>query len=197
MQIKNTYSLSTKLKLAYWLVKTKLICKNARLIRFPFDIRGQKFINLGHQLTTGVNCRLEAFSNDNLPTMLLGTGIQINDYVHICAMENVTIGNNVLIASHVYISDNSHGSYKGNLNDSHPDIAPKDREYITSPVKIGDNVWIGEHVVILPGVTIGKGSVIGANSIVTKNVPEYTIAAGLPAKPIKEFNLTKQIWEKI
>ena len=53
------------------------------------------------------------------------------------------------------------------------------------PVVIGDDVWIGTRVVILPGVTVGRGSILGAGAIVTRDVPEYAIAAGNPAKVIR------------
>lgn len=55
-------------------------------------------------------------------------------------------------------------------------------------VKIGNNVWIGSNVTILPGVEIGEGAVVGAGSVVTKNVPQYSIVAGNPAKIIKTLN---------
>ncbi len=197
MEINNKYTFWQKLELGIWLIRTKLIERRARLIRFPFDIRGRKFINLGKSLTTGCGCRIEAFSKDAAVILHFGNNIQINDYVHICSMQCVSIGNNVLIASHVYISDNSHGCYKGLKKDSHPDIPPANRDYTSAPVTIADNVWIGEHVVILPGVTIGKGAVIGANSVVSKNIPPYTIAVGQPAKVIKEYNTNTHMWEKI
>lgn len=53
-------------------------------------------------------------------------------------------------------------------------------------VIIGDDVWIGRRVIIMPGVTIGNGCIIGAGAIVTKSIPEYTVAAGVPAKVIKK-----------
>lgn len=197
MQIKNNYSFCQKLRLAYWLVRTKLICRRARLIRFPFDLRNAKYIDLGDGLTTGVGCRLEAYSSDGKPTLHFGRNVQINDYVHICAMECVSIGDNVLMAGHVYISDNSHGSYKGDENDCSPDVSPAKRSYPILPVTIEDNVWLGEGVVILPGVIIGRGSVIGANSVVTKSIPEYTIAVGQPAKGIKTYNFDTKKWQRI
>ena len=56
-----------------------------------------------------------------------------------------------------------------------------------SPVKIGSNVYIGMDAKIMPGVTIGKGAIIGAGSVVTRDVPDYCVAAGVPAKVIKSF----------
>lgn len=181
----------------FWLVRTKIFYGKARLIRFPFDIRGRKYIDLGAGLTTGVGCRLEAFSADGEKTMHFGNNIQLNDYVHICSMKNVRVGHNVLMASHIYISDNSHGNYKGTENDTSPEIEPINRKNFISPVSIEDNVWIGEGVVVLPGVSIGRGSIIGANSVVTRNVVPYTIVVGSPARPIKKYDSIKGIWERI
>jgi acetyltransferase-like isoleucine patch superfamily enzyme len=196
MEIKNTYSLKYKIYLTVCWLRTKLICRNARIIRFPIDIRGKRFIDFGLHLTTGIGCRLEAFSEDGKKTMYFGNDIQINDYVHICAMKKVVIGNNVLMAGRIYISDNSHGFYRGN-NSTSPDIPPVQRKYYIAPVCIEDNVWIGEGVVIMPGVTIGRGSVIGANAVVTKNFPSFVIAVGEPAKPVKQYNFETKKWEKI
>jgi lipopolysaccharide O-acetyltransferase len=129
--------------------------------------------------------------------MHFGKGVQINDYVHITAIESVKIGNRVLIASKVYISDCSHGSYSGDQFDSEPNSIPIERPLFSKPVCIQDNVWIGESVSILPGVTIGEGSIIGANSVVSKSIPENVIAVGSPAKPIKKYNFETKRWEKI
>lgn len=197
MEIKNSYTFTHKICLAWYLLRTKLICHQARLIRFPFTINGRKYIDLGKSLTTGVGCRLDAYSKDGNQTMFWGNNVQINDYVHICSMNKVKIGNNVLMASHIFISDNSHGSYKGDECDTSPDIVPMKRKYHISSVEIGDNVWIGEHVVVMPGVRIGKGSVIGANSVVSRDIPDYTVAVGQPAIPIKKYDFTTEGWIKI
>jgi lipopolysaccharide O-acetyltransferase len=196
MRIKNEYSLFKKFQLFWWLVKTRTISPHSRLFRFPLDIRGKRYIDFGKKLTTGVGCRLDAFSKDGGKTLIFSNNIQINDYVHICAMKKVFLGNDVLIASKVFISDNSHGFYNGE-NGASPYIAPLKREYYINPVVIEDNVWIGEGVVIMPGVNIGKGSIIGANSVVTKSIPPCAIAVGSPAQVIKIFNFDKDIWEKI
>jgi len=141
---------------------------------------------------------LEAFPAIGEEIVLkIGNNVQINDFVHITSMKEVVIGDNVLIASKVYISDCSHGSYSGDENDSSPLSIPKDREYITKEVKIEANVWLGEMVSVLPGVTIGSGSIVGANSVVSKSLPANVIAVGIPAKPIKRFNFQTSLWEKI
>lgn len=195
--MKNTYSFSKKIRMGWWLLRTKFISPKSRFIRFPFDIRGRKFIDLGSNLTTGVGCRFEAFSESGQITLFFGDNVQINDYVHICAMKEVRIGNNVLMAGKIFISDNSHGFYKGTEEDSSPDTIPIDRLYRIDPIKIEDNVWIGESVTIMPGVNIGYGSIIGSNSVVTKDVPSYTIALGNPAKVVKKYNLETKCWQKV
>ena len=85
-------------------------------------------------------------------------------------MDSVKIGDNVLMASHIFISDNSHGSYKGDENDTNPNVPSIKRKYATAPVSIGDNTWIGEGKVIMLGVTIGNGCVVGVHSIVNKSI---------------------------
>lgn len=194
----NRYNLSDIIKLSIGWFRTKLIDRNARIFRFPIDIRGRKYIDFGRRLTIGHNCRMDIFhQTGNSKTLVFGTNVQLNDYVHIVAMDKVIIGDNVLIASHVFISDNSHGSYKGDGNDSNPDIPPIQREYATAPVSIGANTWIGEGVIIMPGVTIGKGCVIGAHSIVNRSIPDYSVAVGSPAKVVKKYDFNNKRWQKV
>lgn len=190
------YTFINKLKLIKSYIFTRIFYSKARLIRLPFDIRNKKYINLGLRLTTGVSCRLEAYCLNNTKTVLnIGNNVQINDFVHIAAMENVYIGNNVLIASRVFISDISHGSYNGNFQDD-PVLEPSKRSLSSKPVIIEDNVWIGESVNIMPGVHIGKGCIIGAGSVVTKSIPSNSIAVGIPAKIIKQFDSKSKKWIK-
>jgi acetyltransferase-like isoleucine patch superfamily enzyme len=191
------YGLAGALKLTLALIYTKIFFRKARLIRLPFDIRNRRYISIGKNLTTGVGCRLEACPSNDAIVLHFGENIQMNDYVHITAMESVSIGNNVLIASKVYISDCSHGQYSGSNDVSHPDTPPITRSLYSKKVVIEENVWICEFVSILPGVTIGKGSIIGTMSVVTKSIPPYCVAVGAPAKVIKIFNFTTQLWEPV
>lgn len=177
-----------------FLVRTKFVFRKARLIRFPIDIRGKRFIQISSGFTTGHGCRLEAFPVNDNKALLIGENFQMNDYVHITAMKSVVIGNNVLFASKIYISDCSHGSYSGDQFDSHPDSIPKERILYSKAVVIEDNVWLGEFVSVLPGVTIGKGTIVGANSVVSKSLPPNVIAVGIPAKPIKKYDFDTQRW---
>lgn len=195
--MKNRYTVLSFIKLIIWVIRTKFVFPKARIIRFPFDVRGKKYITISEGFTTGVGCRLEAYPVGEHKILYIGKDVQMNDYVHITAIANVTIGDNVLMASKIYISDCTHGSYVGDENDSNPNTSPIDRPLSSKPVIIEDNVWLGEFVSVLPGVTIGKGTIIGANSVVSKSLPSYVIAVGTPAKAIKKYNFDSQRWEKI
>ena len=196
MDLLKRYSLSQLIFLVYSKVRTMLTFKDAKIIRFPIDIRGKKYIKVSKGFTTGVGCRIEAYPENDQTTLFFGENFQMNDYVHITAMEKVQIGDNVLFASKIYVSDCSHGSYSGDQHDSSPESIPHDRKLFSKPVIIEDNVWLGEFVSVLPGVTIGKGTIVGANSVVSKSLPSNVIAVGTPAKPIKKYNFEIQRWEK-
>jgi acetyltransferase-like isoleucine patch superfamily enzyme len=192
------YGLLGAIRLVMSLIYTKIFFRQARLIRLPFDIRNKINIKIGKNFTAGFGCRIEAFPLDskNKICIIIGEDVQINDYVHIGAVGSITIGNNVLMASKIYISDHNHGNYDENSSD-HTLSNPIDRKAICKPVIIEDNVWIGESVCVLPGVTIGKGSVIGALSVVVKSIPPYSIAVGSPAKVVKKYNFESNKWIKI
>ena len=193
------YSIFQIFCLIFYKVRGWFIFKNARLIRFPFRVRGKQYIKIGKGFTTGFNCRIDALNINNFGEKYLieiGENVEINDEVHIGATQKIIIEDNVLIASKVYISDHNHGSYKGDEQDS-PMSIPKERKIHSSPIRIEKNVWIGELCCILQGVTIGEGSIIGAMSVVTKDIPPYTIAVGSPAKLIKRYNFKTKKWDTI
>ncbi len=119
-----------------------------------------------------------------MPKKFIGEHCSFGDYIHITAINNISIGNNVLTGRWVTIADNAHG--KSDFIDLQ--IPPEERELVSrGPVIIGDNVWIGDKATILPGVTIGMGSIIGANSVVSKDVPSFCVVGGNPAKIIKHL----------
>lgn len=164
-------------------------------------IEGMHNIQIGDNFTALFGLRLEAFSEYKSmkfnPKIIIKNNVVLNDYVHIGAVNYVEIGNNVLVASKVFISDHAHGVYVG-CDQSSPETIPADRILTNDKsVIIEDNVWIGEGVSILPGVRIGYGSIIGAHSVVIKNIPSHSIAVGVPAKVIKEYNLSLHCWEAV
>lgn len=198
-KISNSYSLFGLVKLMIRVLITKVRYPGQRIIRSGFELRGRKMIKFGKGLTAGKGCRIEAFVADGHKgyKIYFGDRIQLNDYVHISAVESVSIGDDTLVASHVYISDNSHGNYRGYDNDSLPGQPPVKRAYFSAPVSIGKCVWIGEGVIIMPGAKIGDGAILGAHSVVKGEIPGNTIAVGSPAKVVKRWNESKGHWEKV
>ena len=191
----NYYSIGELIKTAYSLILTKLLYPNASLIRRPFYIRGGKRVRFEKGLRTGYRCRIETFGrkDDTSPKLIIGENCHIGDSVHIAAAERVTIGDSCLLASHIFISDCSHGDTRCDAPDTHPESRP----LVTCPTTIGDNVWIGENVCVLMGSRIGSGCIVGANSVVTKQFPDNCIIAGAPAKIIKRFDSDRGEWIKV
>lgn len=91
---------------------------------------------------------------------------------------SITIGNYVHTGANVVILGFNHGFYTR-------DIPTKKQDYLDAPIVIEDDVWIGAGAIILAGVTVGKGAIIAAGAIVNKDVPEYAIVGGVPAKVLK------------
>lgn len=202
MQLLSTYGFYGIARLVKDVILTRieatLLWKSkVRIIRRPAYIRGRRHISLGNDFTSGVGLRLDAFSIHGSVCLEIGNNVEVNDYVHIGAINSIKIGNNVLIASKVFISDHNHGFYGQSDRHDSPLSIPKDRELSFSTVTIEDNVWLGEFVAVLPGVTIGKGSIIGSMSVVSKSIPPYAIAVGSPAKVIKTYNFETSRWESI
>ncbi len=111
--------------------------------------------------------------------LYIENNVAMNNDVWINASGNVHIGNNVIIGPRVII-------HSANHKYDDPSIPIQKQGHIFERVVIEDDVWIGAGAIILPGVKIGRGSVIAAGSVVTKDVPPYTIVAGVPARKIKD-----------
>jgi acetyltransferase-like isoleucine patch superfamily enzyme len=168
---------------------SKIMYPNAKLIRRPFFIRGK--VNIGSGFISGSNLVLDAINTDSI--LDIGKDVIVNSRVQISAARCVIIGDRVLMASGVYISDHGHGTYIGDQQSS-PLIPPNDRSLYISDVSIGNDVWLGQNVSILPGVVIGEGSIIGAGSVVTKSIDSYSIAVGAPAVVIKKYSFEHNKW---
>ena len=155
---------------------------------YPIYTHGLENVYIGDNFNAGNRLKLRTFNSWNEqafhPSIIIGDNVHIETDCHISAINSIEIGNNVLIASFVYISDHQHGN-----NDYFDILTPPIERNLFSKgaIKIGNNVWIGEKVCILPGVTIGDGAIIGAGSTVTKDIPSYSIAVGNPARVIKKL----------
>ncbi len=144
-------------------------------------LEGAEYITIDKGTVVGRHSILTAWKtkkNEVSPLISIGRNTNINEYNHISAVNKVIIGDGVLTGRYVLISDNNHGQFLRSQLDENPLARPL---YSKGPVVIGNNVWIGEHACILGGVSIGNGCIIAANSVVTKDVPPYSLVAGVPA----------------
>jgi lipopolysaccharide O-acetyltransferase len=162
-------------------------------------IRGGRHITFGRGFYAQGNLWLEAISNyreqDFDPHISLGDRVCFSNGVHVSCADRISIQSDVLVGSHVYISDHGHGCYRGAAQSS-PDEPPASRRLVGGPVDIGRGVWIGDNAVIVGPVTIGDGAVIGANSVIKCDVAPRTIVAGIPARVIRAFQETSQTWDR-
>lgn len=114
---------------------------------------------------------------ESIEKISVGDRVSFNYNSFINGYGNITIGDDCLFGPNVTIISSNH-RFKGSLN-------IRGLGHICDPVIIGNNVWVGSNTTILPGICIGDNVVIGAGSVVTKSVPNNTIAVGNPAKIIK------------
>lgn len=131
-------------------------------------IRLENGVALDHEV------QLMCSGDSNPNKLVIGKKTYINRFTTLDAHSDLQIGDSCMIGPYCYITDADHEKIKG--------ISISKQPMKASYLHIGDEVWIGSHVVILPGVTIGKGAIIGAGSVVTSDIPEDTIAYGVPAK---------------
>lgn len=179
---------------AEWLIyqrirnEFKAIGEKSQFSYLNSRISGKSFIVIGDRCTFGAHLRMDAVCKYGeqkfSPKLIIGNDVVINDFCHIGCVNEVMIGNNVLVASRVTILDHFHG----NITTSDLLTPPSKRPLSSKPVCIGNNVWIGEGVCIMPGVTIGDNVIIGANAVVTHSFPKNVVIAGVPAKIIKTLD---------
>lgn len=109
----------------------------------------------------------------------VGKNFYANHGCTILDCNRIKIGDNCMLAPHVVISAATHPLQ------AHRRAAGDE---LTSPITIGDNVWVGANVTIIPNVTLGNGVVVGAGAVVTKSFPDNVVVAGVPAKIIRYIN---------
>ena len=155
-------------------------------LKFPCRIFNPQYISIGNNFSASEGLKIEAIDQYQgqlyTPAVTIGDSVSFISNCRIQCVNKVIIGNNVLIASNVFISDHFHGEISAVAI-----ATPPEERYLFSkgPVIIEDNVWIGENVSILAGVTIGRNAIVGAGAIVTNNVRQGTVVGGVPAKLIK------------
>ncbi|MCX5653999.1 MAG: acyltransferase [Planctomycetota bacterium] len=136
----------------------------------------------GSRIEIGANFRLLRFAivNSILPgaKVVIGKWVHIGEASMVTAGESVEIGDDVVIGPQTIIVDADHA-----CEDVNQPI--RVQGLVTKPIRIEQGVWLGGHVNVLKGVTIGRGAIIGAGSTVTRDIPPYAIAVGVPARVIR------------
>lgn len=150
---------------------------------------GQKNITIGKYTVIGrtsiLGCWIK-YGNQLFPnaSITIGNKCNIGEYNHITACNKITIGDGLLTGRYVTISDNSHGG----LSEEESTIEPAKRALKSKgEVVIGNNVWLGDKVTVLAGVHIGNYVIVAANAVVTKDIPDKCVVAGVPAKIIRHI----------
>ena len=113
--------------------------------------------------------------------MRIGHGTIVNLGCMIAATDRIDVGEHCMFANYCFLTDADHRFEDPDMPITWQGMSPK------GPVKIGDNCWFGTNCVVTGGVTIGDRTVVGANSVVTRDLPAGVIAAGAPAKVIREI----------
>ena len=161
----------------------------------PIVIHGESFATIGESTQIREMARIEVITHERqswVPALKIGNRVNIEQGVHIICQGQVKIEDDVSITPYCVIVDTYHPH-------DPPDILPKigarlpDRE---SLVVVGQGTFVGAHSIILPNVKIGKGCVIGAGSVVTRDVPDYSVVVGSPARVIATFDRKLQKWSR-
>lgn len=176
------------------ILRTKrFITKTNGSVHKSIELRNEKYVNIGVNCAIGENSKLlcwDTYAGYNFtPNIKIGNNFIATRSLTIQCCGNIIIGDDVLIASNVFICDYNHGI-------DNIEIPYVKNELVIKDVIINDGVWIGQNSIILPAVKIGEKAVIGAGSVVTKNVLPYTVVAGNPAKPIKKYDFKLKQWIK-
>lgn len=160
----------------------------------PFRFSGLRQISLGTGVMIHRDCWIHVLDgqvDDGTSKIIIKSHSHIGMGATISAARQVVIGEHVLLARNIYISDHAHAFENIGV--------PIDQQGIAgiAPVTIGRHSWLGQNVVVLPGVTIGEHCVIGANSVVKSSIPDFSVAVGAPARVVKRYNQQFNAWERV
>ena len=174
------------------LKKFSSVGNNSIIYKPKYIDRNKKQISIGNNTTILNGSRIQTYLNSSgiRGEIRIGNNCYFGYGLSLLGGADIVIEDGVLMASDIMISSENH-SIDPEINDYY-----MNQPLHCKPVVIGEGTWIGEKVCVLPGVKIGKKCVIGAGSVVTKSIPDFSIAVGNPAKIIKKYNFEMHNWEK-
>ncbi len=166
-------------------------CGKGVVVCPPLRFANLRYFHLGDGVIVHRDCWIHVLSGKDEPkaprlVIQAQTGIGMGSTISVA--KEVVLGKFVMLARNVYISDNRHAFEDVETPISAQGIAG------VSPVRIDDETWLGQNVCVLPGVHIGRHSVIGANSVVTRDIPDFSVAVGSPARVIKHYDAKSKTW---
>lgn len=156
----------------------------AGTILYPFNLLlNPQWISIGARSLVRRGCRLEVVLHGQswTPQLVIGDNVNIEQNVHIVCHDRIVIGDSVSITGHCAIVDVSHPHDAFAQGRKPGDAIDEARSF----VEIGAGSFIGFGTVILPNVRIGRGCMIGAGSVVNSDIPDYAVAAGVPARVLR------------
>lgn len=162
----------------------------------PILVSGKKGISIGNNVFIRNGARFEcifswggASKQHYDASITIGDNTSIEQNVQLCSAGKLQIGHDCLLTADVYVGNVIH-SYES------PDQGPLGQPLIVEDVSIGDYTFIGVGTKVLPGSHIGKNCIIGANSVIKGEIPDYSVAAGCPARVIKRYDFESGCWRK-
>lgn len=143
-----------------------------------------------NHFSLGAHSTIEDFAtvNNGMGAVVIGNQVRIG--IGNVLIGPVRIGDNVIFAQNVVLSGLNHGY-------TDPAVPIALQPCSVAEIVVEDDCWIGANCTITAGVTIGRHSVVAGGSVVTKNVPPYTVVAGNPARPIRQYKPETGTWERI
>lgn len=159
----------------------------------PYRVLYSRYVHVGERVRVKKHSRIECIPSFHgckySPQLVFEDGVIVGYNCTFFCTDLLTIGKNTILAGGCLVTTENHGINPESGEPYH--VQPLK----SAPVQIGQGCWLGQNVCVLPGVHIGDRCIIGANAVVNKDIPDYSIAVGVPARVIKIYNFDKHAWE--
>ena len=169
--------------------------KNGGSLGRPYRVLNSEYVMVGKRVNIKKSSRIECFPFFHgyryNPQIIFEDGVIVGYNCTFFGTHTLRIGQDTILAGGCMVTTENHGI------DPESKVPYHAQPLTSAPVSIGSGCWLGQNVCVLPGVRIGNKCIIGANAVVNKDIPDYSIAAGVPAKVLKTYNFDKHVWEQL